>query len=175
MLRAIDRLSAACAWLAAWGFFTVGAMITYEVVMRNLLNAPTIWAEELSRLAQLWATYLAAAFALRQRDLIAITLVVGRLGPGGRRLAEAFSLTVIAAFSVVAIWWGVQIAADSVAVGRVSETMLGVPNWITESAVPVGFALLLVQALAGLARLAAGEVPEFAAHGHDRELEEHLP
>ena len=64
-------------------------MITYEVVMRYVFLAPTIWAEELSRFFQIWATYIAAAYVLRHRQLIAITILVNRLGPLGRRLAES--------------------------------------------------------------------------------------
>ncbi len=52
MSRGLERVTDALGWLGAWLFFAVGGMITYEVVMRYLFNAPTIWAEELSRFFQ---------------------------------------------------------------------------------------------------------------------------
>jgi len=156
MLDLIDRISNACGRLAAWLFFAIGVMITYEVVARYLFNAPTIWAEEMSRFFQLWAVYIAAAYVLRHRQLIRITLLIDRLGPTGRRLAEAFTLIWIIAFCVVVIWKGSVIVIDSVAIGRATSTMLGVPKWMTESAVPIGFTLLLLQTLAELVRLARG-------------------
>ncbi len=153
MLKAIDRLNDAFGWLAAVAFVAVGAMITYEVVMRYVFLAPTIWAEELSRFLQIWATYIAAAYVLRHRQLIAITLLVNKLGAKGRRLANAFALVWILLFCAVAIFYGMEIMLDSIRLGRASATMLGVPKWMTEAAIPFGFTLLALQALAELIRL----------------------
>jgi C4-dicarboxylate transporter DctQ subunit len=152
MGRGIDRLSDVLAALAAVLFAAVGGMILFEVVARYVFNAPTIWAEELSRFAQLWATYLAAAAVLRHRELIRITLVTGRLGPRARRAAEVFALAFIAAVCLVLIRYGAAIAWDSIVRGRSSATMLDVPQWLTEVCIPVGFALVLVQALVEIAR-----------------------
>ena len=157
MLRLIDTVGEFSGRFAAWMFFVIGGMITYEVVARYVFNAPTIWAEEMSRFFQIWATYLAAAYVLRHRHMIRITLLVDRLGARARRWAEAFSLICIAGFCGVAIWWGVEIVVDSIEKGRASSTMLGVPKWYTEIAIPIGFGLLLLQCLALLARLIRGE------------------
>ncbi len=167
MGKTIDRISDACGVLAAVLFFVIGGMISYEVVARYLFNAPTIWSEEMSRFAQIWATYLAAAYVLRHRELIAVTLLVERLGPRGRRLADAFSLLAILAFSAVVIVYGAGIARESWEIGRATSTMLAVPKWMTESAIPVGFGLLAVQALVALARLARPGAPA-ADGGGDR-------
>ena len=160
MTKHAEALGEFCGRLAAWTFVAIGAMVTFEVAMRYLFNAPTIWAEELSRFAQIWATYLAAAYVLHHRQLIRINMVTRQLGPAGRRWAEAFSLTWIAAFSAVAIWYGTDIALESIRVGRASSTMLAVPRWMTEFAIPVGFALLLLQAAVELVKLKDGPPPE---------------
>lgn len=159
MLKRIDQLSDAAGLLAAWFFVVIGAMICYEVIARYVFLSPTIWAEELSRLVQIWAGYLAAAYVLRHRHMIRITAITDRLGPRGRRVAESFSLIWIIIFCGYAIWWGLEIAIDSIIVGRADSTMLALPLWFSEFAVPVGFGLLLLQALAELARLAGGAVP----------------
>lgn len=153
MLKLIDRLNDAFGWIAAAAFVAVGAMITYEVVMRYVFLAPTIWAEEMSRFLQIWATYIAAATVLRHRQLIAITVVVERLGPRGRKVAEAFALVWILLFCLIAIWYGLDIMLDSIRLGRATSTMLAVPQWMTELAIPLGFTLLALQALAELVRL----------------------
>ena len=165
MPRLIDRISDALGWLSGWMFFAVGGMIVWEVAARYLFNAPTIWAEEMARFFQLWATYLAAATVLRHRSLIRITIVIDRLGPVARRVAELFSLTAIAVFSVLAIWYGWTITADSLAVGRTSSTMLDVPSWLTEIAVPAGFSLLLLQCLVEIGRLLTGAPLPKSEHG----------
>ena len=167
MFRLIDRISDALATLAAWMFFAIGGMILWEVATRYLFNAPTIWAEELARFFQIWALYLAAAAVLRHGSMIRIGLLIDRLGPRLRAAAEVFSLAVVAAFSAVACWYGGWIAWDSWATGRMSGTMLNVPHWMTEIAIPVGFAILLLQALVQIVRVIGGApIPGTQSHDH---------
>ena len=153
LLHAIERLGAHAATVSAWMFFAIGGMVTYEVVTRKVLNAPTIWADEVARFFQIWATYLAAAYVLKARQLITIEVLAGLYRGALGRITEALGLVVIAVFSVIAVVYGVLILADSIALHRATSTMLGVPKWIPESAIPIGFGLLLVQALAELARV----------------------
>ncbi len=145
MIRIVDRLSAALATLSAWLFFAIGVMIVYEVTARYFFNAPTVWAEEMSRFLQIWATYLAAAALVHGQHMIRVTLVVDRLGPRARLWAEVASLLFIIAFALIAAWYGFLIVADSVALGRATSTMLAVPRWATESAIPLGCLLLALQ------------------------------
>ncbi len=159
----MDRLSGLLARLSAWAFFVVGLMICYEVALRYFFNAPTVWAEEMSRFVQLWATYLAAAWVLRHRELIRIGIVTDRLPAAPRRWLELFSLLVIVVFSAFAVWYGTWIAWDSVVQSRTTSTMLDVPAVLTEAAIPVGFTLLAAQALFEMARVWRRGAPQPAA------------
>ena len=145
----VDRL----ARLSAWIFFVVGFMLLYEVVARYAFNAPTIWAEELSRLFQIWASWLAAAWLLKSRQLIAVGILRGRLPPALERLRAALVLLVIAAVAAGGLVWGLWIVAESIRFGRKTATMLDLPLWISEIAVPVGCALLLLQVVEEARRL----------------------
>lgn len=153
MFRVIDRISDACGRLSAWMFFAIGFLITAEVIARYVFTAPTPWTEEISQALQIWATYLAAACVLRNRDLIVIEFFTQRMGPRRRRLAETVSLLVVLAFAVVAVIYGCAIVAESVAQNRHTSTMLGLPRWLTETAIPLGFGLLSLQAAVELVRL----------------------
>ena len=160
MFNFIDRISDALGWLAGWMYFAIGIVISYDVTARYLFNAPTKWGLEVSEFLQLWATYLAAAYVLRHRQLISITLVTSRLGPIGRRVAEGISLLSIIGFCLVAIIYGMDILMDSIALGRRTSTMLSVPKWMTESAIPLGFGLLCLQAVVEFIRLLQGAEPD---------------
>jgi len=164
MGRFVDRLSDLFANIAAWMFFAIGAMVTFEVLARYLFLSPTIWAEELSQFFQIWATYLAAAYVLRHRKLIVIEFFIVRLSSNWRKVSESFSLLVIIVFSLVAIWYGTEILLESIEQGRNTSTMLGVPKWMTESAIPIGFGLLLAQALVELVRVFTVGVDNIEAH-----------
>ncbi len=153
LLRWVDRLSALMAHVAAWTFFFIGLAVTWEVFTRKVLNDPTIWVDEVARFAQVWAVYLAAAEVLKRRQLIVVEILPVEGRPQLARWLESLTLLIVIVFSAVAVWHGSAIVAESVAMGRHTSTMLAVPKWITESAIPAGFGLLLLQAAAELARL----------------------
>ncbi len=152
MFGLIDKVSDACGRLAAWLFFAVGFLITAEVISRYVFTAPTPWTEEISLALQIWATYLAAAFVLRNRDLIVIEFFTQRMGPRRRRIAETFSLLVILAFALCATLYGAAIVIESVEQNRHTASMLGLPRWLTEASIPVGFGLLTMQTAVELVR-----------------------
>ncbi len=147
-LRLVDRLTNASGVLSAWMLFSIGLMVTYEVVTRKVFNAPTIWADEMARFFQIWAVYMAGAYVLKHRNLIAVDLFTSTLYRRTGRLLDYFALLVIAVFSLVAVYYGTLIVVESIQVGRHTSTMLGVPKWMTESAIPVTFALLFLQTVA---------------------------
>ena len=155
-MRLFSRLIYFCAWIAAALFVAAGAMLTYEVTARYFFTRPTIWAAELSQLCLIWGTLLAMAWALQARRHITVNAVFNLLSPRAQRFAEGFAMMVIAIFSAVVIWKGVEIFWDSFVRGRTTGSMLDVPSWIAEFAVPVGFTLLFVQALIEIFHLISG-------------------
>lgn len=152
MLKLIDTTTTFFAKLAAWMFLIIGGMIVYEVIARYLFFSPTIWSEEISRFLQIWATYLAAAYILHNRKLIAIDVVVSKMPHRLQQIFESLSLLIIAVFSSVALIYGLKIVISSIKIGRATSTMLAVPSWMTEIAIPIGFGLLFLQCLAELYR-----------------------
>jgi TRAP-type C4-dicarboxylate transport system permease small subunit len=97
--------------------------------------------------------------------MIRITAVLVLLGPNARRGLEMLSLLVIAAFSIMAVVFGIDVVEDSIRLGRRQPTMLEMPNWLAEIPVVIGFALLAVQALADLIRVPFRPAPEFTPGG----------
>ncbi|KEA65282.1 putative gluconate TRAP family transporter, DctQ subunit [Marinobacterium lacunae] len=72
-MRFISYLSIKIGQLVSW-FFLISVLITgYEVAMRYVFNAPTIWVYDLSIALSASAIILSGSFVLQQRDHIAIT------------------------------------------------------------------------------------------------------
>lgn len=157
-MAAFRWLILALAWVASGLFAGAGAMLTYEVVARYFLNAPTIWAAELSQMSLIWGSLIAMPWALSARRHIAVDSVVRLLPVLAQRLCEVLAMAVVAAFSAVAGVFGFQIFWDSFERGRTTGSMLDLPIWITELAVPVGFGLLFLQAIAEIFRAWRGEM-----------------
>ncbi len=152
MLRLIDNISERLGQLSAILFFVIGLMISYEVVARYVFFAPTTWAEEGARLLQLWATYLAMGYVLKSGGLVRITVLTDMLGATGRRILEIVALLWMLFFCVYAFWLGVEVVIESVEIGRATATMNQVPKFWTESAIPAGFFILIIQVLAQIWR-----------------------
>lgn len=165
VLALVDGVAWACARLGDVLLVLITVFLTYEVVARYVFFAPTKWTQDVSIVLQIWFAYLGMAFVLRQRQMIRITALLTMAGPALRRIAEGFSLAVIAAFCLVAVIYGWDIMMDSIRLGRRQPTMLEMPNWIGELPVIVGFALLFVQAVADLIRLPFRPAPEFSPAG----------
>ncbi|TQV79762.1 TRAP transporter small permease subunit [Denitrobaculum tricleocarpae] len=155
-MRAIDSISIFLGTVAAWFFVATGLMLTYEVVARYALNAPTIWAAEISQILMIAGVFMALGVTLHRRQHIMIEALYSRFSPFGKKLADTVSLLFIGVFAAAVCYWGFGIALDSYLKGRSSGTMLNIPNWWSEALVPLGLGLLFLQCLAELLRVWTG-------------------
>ena len=146
-MTTIDKVLQAFAWGAAFLFIAAGCMLTYEVTARYLFVAPTIWAAELSQLCLIWGTMIAMPWLLRTNRHIAVDALTERLGVSAKRVCLAVSMAGIAVFSAIVAWKGWGIFFESFERGRTTGSMLDLPTWVSELAIPFGFALLFLQAL----------------------------
>ncbi|RFC61982.1 TRAP transporter small permease [Fulvimarina endophytica] len=153
LVRLLDKAVMGIAELSSWIYLLIGAIVTYEVVVRYVFNAPTHWVEEMSRLGMVWATFLILAACLNQRQLITITLLSNAAGPRVSAALEAITFALIAALALVIAWYGFESMMQTVSIGRRTNTTLSLPYWSFYLPIVLGFALLAVQALAELVLL----------------------
>ena len=134
-------------YLASALFIAIGFIVSYEVIMRYLFNSPTIWVNEVSRFLQIWATYLALTYSFHKQDFIRITVIYDRLNENGKKILDFISFIFILIFSSFVVYYGWLIAYDSLKVGRTSSTILDVPSFLTELAIPLCFAFLVLRVI----------------------------
>lgn len=98
--------------IAMWAPAFVVAIMFYEVIMRYIFVAPTLWVNEMS----LWVAggiYLAAGlYAMQQRSHIRITLIYDACPRWLRRSFDIISTLCILTFAFVLIWGGFGEAYD---------------------------------------------------------------
>ncbi|MBL4666967.1 MAG: TRAP transporter small permease [Sneathiella sp.] len=153
MIKIVEGLSEFTGKLSAWMFFAVGLFITYEVFMRYVFVMPTIWVDEVSRITQIWAAYLAGAYAMKYREMIVIDIAFKDPNTIGRKLVETFALIVVAFFCFVAVWYGIELWWKATIRGHTTDTYLGLPKWFTQASVWVGFGLLFLQTIVELIKV----------------------
>ena len=142
-----DKIVKYSGYLASGLFITIGFIVSYEVIMRYLFNSPTIWVNEVSRFLQIWATYLALTYSFHKKDFIRITVIYDRLNDNGKKILDFISFIFILIFSSFVVYFGWLIAYDSLKVGRTSSTILDVPSFLTEFAIPLCFAFLVLRVI----------------------------
>jgi len=142
-----DKIVKYSGYLASALFISIGFIVSYEVIMRYLFNSPTIWVNEVSRFLQIWATYLALTYSFHKQDFIRITVLYDRLNKTGKKILDFISFIFIIIFSCFVVYYGWLIAYDSLKVGRTSSTILDVPSFLTELAIPLCFAFLVIRVI----------------------------
>ena len=143
----MDKIIKYSGYLASGLFISIGFIVSYEVISRYVFNAPTIWVNEISRFLQIWATYLALTYSFHKKDFIRITVLYDKIGDRGKKILDFISTIFIIFFSVFVVYYGWLIAYDSLEVGRTSSTILDLPSFLTEIAIPLCFGFLLIRVL----------------------------
>jgi TRAP-type C4-dicarboxylate transport system permease small subunit len=164
-MKAFATLLLALAWVSALLFILAGGMLTFEVTARYLFVAPTIWAAELSQLCLIWGSMIAMPWLLGAGRHIAVDAVTNQLGPSAQRICQSLAMIFVAGFSAIVAWKGAGIFYDSFERGRTTGSMLDLPTWVSELAIPVGFALLFLQALIEFSKAVRGPVA-YGGAGH---------
>ena len=72
-------------------------------------------------------------------------MIYDRLGQSGKKILDFISMLFILFFSSFVVYYGWLIAYDSLKVGRTSSTILDVPSFLTELAIPLCFFLLVIR------------------------------
>jgi len=152
-----ERLSLAGGVLAAALVGVAILIVTQMVFMRYVLVASTAWQTDVVTFSLVGATLLGSAWVLRERGHVTVDLVTENAPKHLRRIFLMLSDAVVFVFSALMFWKGWQLTHESWVGAWVTESMVETPLWIPYLAMPVGFGLLALQALAGIAKTALGQ------------------
>ncbi|MCZ4279752.1 TRAP transporter small permease [Kiloniella laminariae] len=158
-MRGIDALSDGAGKIAAWCLFAIGFFITYEVVMRYVFVAPTIWVDEVSRYLMVWVVFLSSAYVLKRQEMITIEVFLAEPSSLGRKLAETLATVMLLIFAGTAVYFGFQIWLKYTLAGHTTDSYLAPPKWLTHAPVWVGGLLFSLQGLVQLIRVWRDELP----------------
>ena len=100
LTRVVDDLEHALGWLlvALMGVMVID--VTWQVVSRFLVRAPSSFTEELAGFLLIWIGVLGAAYGFRTRAHLGIDLLVSRLRPNARHTATIIAHALVVAFAL---------------------------------------------------------------------------
>ena len=152
LLRTIDATSDWSGKLVSFLIYAGVVVLVYEVVLRYLFNAPTIWAHGITQ--RLFAAYyiLLGAYALRQGAHVNIDVIYKRFSIRIRAILDLATATLFFLFCGVLLWKGLDFAMTSVGMQERCNTVFNAPVYPVKVMLPVGALLIILQGLADFTR-----------------------
>lgn len=118
------------------------ALAGAQIVLRNFFDTGLDWADPLLRAMVLWAAMLGALAAARDDKHIGLDVLAHFVHGKVRRAIQAATLLFAAAVSAAMAWYGYGLVLlDFDGGGRIA----GIPNWMIEAIIPIGFGLLALR------------------------------
>jgi TRAP-type C4-dicarboxylate transport system permease small subunit len=99
--RRVNRVFLAFAGLLAAAILLA---LSYDLVARNVFDAPTLWALDISRFLLLFLFFFALAPALESGAHVSVDILEHYLGPRARRLLRIVARLLVLLFGVFLMW-----------------------------------------------------------------------
>lgn len=165
--RGLDRLYALAAGLAALSLCGILAVMLGQMLLRAMgRQFPA--ADDVAAYLCVATTFLALALTFRRGELVRVGLLLERLPPGPRRLAECLALALAAAMVAAIVRHTLADALFSREIEEVAQGTVPIPLWIPKLSMPVGAGILLVAIAEDLVAVLAGRPPAYAVAAAER-------
>lgn len=149
-IRIVNRLSTLCGVLAVILIAVSILIVCQMVVLRYGFSASTSWQTDVVTFALVAATMLGCPYLLLIGGHVNVDIIVSKLSVNKQRLYKVISRLIVMLVGIAFAWTGGQLTHEAFHGGWLSETVAEIPLWIAYLAMPVGFSLLAVQALADI-------------------------
>jgi TRAP-type mannitol/chloroaromatic compound transport system permease small subunit len=176
--RAIDAITERVGRIVYW--------LVLVVVLISAANATVRKAFDYSSNAYLevqWYLFsviflFGAGYTLLRNEHVRIDIIQGRLSPRAQNWIDVFGIVLfLMPMSIVIMWLSWPLFIDSLHRHEVSTNAGGLIIWPARLMVPIGFALLIMQAVSELIKRIAflmGRIPDPLEKRHEKSAEEEL-
>jgi len=149
-LRIVAGISTLAGWCSA-GMIVAAVAITCQMIfIRFVLNGSTVWQTEAVIYLMVAATLIGLPYVQRLRGHVNVDLFPLALPQRARYVLCIITLSVSILIVGVMLFYGFEYWHFAWDRGWRSDTVWGVRLWIPYLAIPVGFALLMLQLVADL-------------------------
>jgi TRAP-type mannitol/chloroaromatic compound transport system permease small subunit len=151
---AIEKLIDAIGSAILWVTLAMIALVATNVLLRYSLSLGSVWAQELEWHLLATLILFGMSYALQRGDNVRVDLFYARHSPRTKRVVDIASalLTLVVALIFIKLSWAY--VGQSFSIDEGSPDPGGIPHrWLLKGLIPVGFALLALQAMAELIRV----------------------
>ncbi len=145
----IDDFIDAIGRITAWSSFALAAVMGGNVLLRYVFNTGTVWSQELEWHLMVPICLFGMSYALRHGEHVRVDVLFAGFTQKSKNFVELLSALILMAFSLIVIWLSINYVLQSWSIGEGSANPGGVPaRYILKGMIPLGFALMFVQAFA---------------------------
>lgn len=149
-LRLVAALSTVAGWCSAAMIVAAVAITCQMIFIRFVLNGSTIWQTEAVIYLAIGSTLVGLPYVQRLRGHVNVDLIPISLGAKARYNMALFTLSLSIVMVAIMLWYGYEFWHLAYERNWKSDTVWGVRLWIPYAALPIGFALYLLQLIADL-------------------------
>ena len=121
------------------------SMAVVQIFLRNVFETGIIWGDILVRILVLWIGMTGAVVASRRGEHINVDIVTRLLPVAARPAVNAVVAFLTSAVCTVAAYHSIRFVAAEAVFG--GTAFAGVPVWLCQMIIPVGFAMIAVRYL----------------------------
>lgn len=148
--RFTRRVNRVFLWIAGWLAAATLAIITYDLVLRNVFDEPTTWALDVSRFMMVYLFFFALAPALESGAHVSVDILEQNMPPKVRRWLQILAMVFVLIFGAFLFWQVMRFTIEAYEDNALFPTFIRIRlievYWIA----PVGVAEFLLTALAML-------------------------
>ncbi len=149
-LRLVAALSTVAGWCSAAMIVAAVGITCQMIFVRFVLNGSTVWQTEAVIYLAIAATLIGLPYVQRLRGHVNVDLIPLSLGRRARFAMAIVTLSLSIVMVAIMLWYGYEFWHLAYERNWKSDTVWGVRLWIPYAALPIGFALFLLQLIADL-------------------------
>jgi len=145
-LRLIENFIEWTGRICSWTVAVLTGLVVFEVIMRYIVNRPTIWSFELCIMLYAFHFMIVAAYTLLYKAHVSVDFFWERLPPRAQAILDVVSYSIFFfPFTIVVFIEGYNFAATSWATREASWSVWGPPMYPYKTIIPVTAFLLILQ------------------------------
>jgi TRAP-type mannitol/chloroaromatic compound transport system permease small subunit len=144
--RFTDAIGAAVSWLA----LGIVVLMAINVLLRYFFRTGSVWAQELEWHLLVPLILFGMSYALRHGEHVRVDILYARFSARSKHLVDLISALLAIAICALIIYLSLGYVEQAYSIGETSSDPGGLPyRFALKALIPLGFALLLVQSIAG--------------------------
>ncbi len=145
--RLTDALGRATSWLA----LVIVVLMSTNVLLRYGFSYGTVWSQELEWHLLAPLILFGMSYAMLHGEHVRVDVLYAKFGERTKLRIEILSHLLCIAISFIIIWLSFQYVQQSYVIGEESADPGGLTHrWVLKALIPLGFALLSLQCVAGI-------------------------